>query len=421
MKVAFERGMLYFVTCIISYVIQTLCFSKILSRIDLAAGSTASDSVLNAGAKPDFHVQMTMIYFLSWLLLLPFSNLIWSHNLKLENSLDMTSTVAVLETVLEDDESGEEGEAEGEGEGEEHPTTEQQTTEYRSQQQPLLRKIASRVGYLVRILLTSCLILTVILTYNMSLSLIPPFDVSLIQNVSIFEVVTLSYAISNIARNENVLRNFVVQLFILLNCVLLAYTNATSDFLSGKLSINNITKEVRDPFLFDRLKGGLLTGLGALAIGPFAVICNTVLNKETLINKNSNNRKNLVLISVTSFLILLTLAHSPRKHLEAIQSIHQSSTSRLQFWSYLVAGIVLGTLPNIVSIIKLNAEYPVEVITTCNLAAISLMGFVKWVGDIGQMVVVGWNVVANVVLLVGTVFLYHTLSNTDKEKNAPSI
>lgn len=416
MKVAFERGMLYFVTCIISYVIQTLCFSKILSRINLAAGNYTDDPVLNAGTRPDFHVQLSMMYFLSWLLLLPFSNFIWSHNLKLEDSSDTASTVAVLETVLEDDESGGEGE-----EREEGLSAEQQTIEYRSQQEPLLRRLVSSLGYFVKILLASCLISTVIVTYNKSLSLIPPFDVSLIQNVSIFEVVTLSYAVSNIARNENVFRNFVIQLFILLNCVLLAYTNATSDFLSGKLSINNVTKEVKDPFLFDRLKGGLLTGLGALAIGPFAVMCNVALNKGTPTNKNSNNRKILFLISITSFLILLPMLPSPREHLEAIQSIHQSSTSRLQFWSCLVAGIALGTLPNIVSIIKLNAEYPVEVVTTCNLAAISLMGFVKWIGDIGQMVVVGWNVVANVVLLLGTVFLYHTLSNTDKEKNAPSI
>lgn len=361
-----------------SYIIQTKLFEKIVGRERIVEDSSnqaqASQQQL---VKPNFTIHLAIIYLLSWYLLIPFSNIIWSHNLSQDKEVrdlsideadeDMSTPISLPEP---------------------------NSTSHKS-------SVGSKMHYFFKIMAMSFFLALIVVTYTMGLGLSPAFDVSLIQNCAFFEMTTLLYGVCGVSRNKNVFRNFLIMMVAVVSILIISYTNATCNLLADKLSVNKVTGEVNDPWLFDRLKAGLLCGLGSLSMGPFAVGCNRWFESSNHLEKITFNRKNLFYIPLGSILFLI-----PFLNLNDFSKISEEYLSNGKFWFYLITGILFGTLPNIISVIKLNASYPNEFVTTCNLGAIIMMGLVEWICESGHTVIVRWEVVSYIFLSLCTIALY---------------
>lgn len=258
--------------------------------------------------------------------------------------------------------------------------------------------------YLCKLTILASFLMLPVFTYMLALSLSPAFDVALIQNTSIFEIVTLLYGVCGISRRKYIFRNFLVMSAALFSILIISYTKATCDMLAGKLSINPTTGEVSDPFLFDRLKASLLCGLGNLPIGLFAVLWNRWFGqKSTTMQQQSSH---LSLVGIICIIMLLPFVPGFKVSYQCVQLFNGDEL----FWLTLVGSIFLGTVPFFYSLLYLNRNAPPEYLTTCNLGAIIAMGIMEWLSEPVQTTIVRWEVIGYIILSLSCIFLSMVLA-----------
>lgn len=356
----------YWVSAVFGYVVQTKCISSIQS---LNTNKNNDNNTNNS-----ITVYLTFIYFASWLLVFPLSKLLKDH--KTSNILPVAGTSSRSERT-------------------DAPTTNSSNLSVTNKDTGLFS--ITNIKYFFKLLLLSILVLIPIFTYNLALSISPAFDVSLIQNTSIFEITILLYGICGLARRKNVFRNYVIMMIALLGILIVSYTKATCDLLAGKLSVNEETGELNDPFLFDRLKSALICGLGNLLIGPFAVLYNRWFNteKHTLVKQGNH----LFWIGLINMILLLPF----------FPTISNTTVSLLysgrSFWFPVLTSIALGTLPNLLSLVYLNRKAIPEYLITTNLGIIITMGLAEWICEPNQTYIVRWEVIGYLVLAVCCIIL----------------
>lgn len=253
--------------------------------------------------------------------------------------------------------------------------------------------------YIIKLVILSSLLVVPVFTFMLALSLSPVFDVALIQNTSLFEIVTLLYGVCGISRRKYIFRNFFIMCVALLGILIISYTKATCDILAGKLSINPTTGEISDPFFFDRLKASLLCGLGNLPIGLFAVMWNCWFGQRS--NTIQQQSAHLSLIGIISTIMLVPFGPGFKVFYECIQLFNGD---RL-FWSILLCSVFLGTVPFLYALLYLSRISPPEYLTTCNLGAIISMGIMEWLAEPAQTTIVRWEVVGYIILSLSCLFL----------------
>ncbi|CAL9729612.1 mannosyl phosphorylinositol ceramide synthase regulatory protein Csg2p [Monosporozyma unispora] len=374
---------LLWLTVLGSYIVQTKSFSKILGRPTYNNNNNnnnigninnihnATDDSKDNTIKPikNLSVQIAIVYFAAWFLLIPLSRF-W--NLPHKSSSTENEDVEVSNLNLDRDDTAQESK---------------------------FSVLCSKLKHFSKIFTLSLFISIAVLSYTLALTMTPAFDVTLIQNTSIFEITTLLYGVCGVSKRQNVFRNFIFMMMALIGILIVSYTNATCDLLAGKLSINKETGEVNDPFLFDRLKAALLCGLGSLTIGPFAVLSNKWLTNE----KPSMNRRNVSYIALTSICLLIPFIPKKSSFWMDMNSNNESG------WLFLMIAIVGGILPNIISIILLNKNSPPEFVTTANLAVIVLMGIVQGLSESNETYIVRWEVIGYIMLTCSAIFLFISL------------
>lgn len=395
---------LLWLTLLGSYIVQTKSFSKILGRpthynnndlnnnIKLNINDTINNiqninnSTTDGPIKPikNLSVQIAIVYFAAWFLLIPLARF-WNIPCKIF-SLDTNDINSLSNVHLNRDE---------------FDSNSDTNTNVNSDNGTSISILRSRFKQFSKIFILSLLLSVTVLSYTLALSMTPAFDVTLIQNTSIFEIITLLYGVCGIAQRQNVFCNFIIMMVALIGILIVSYTNATCDLLAGKLSINKETGEVNDPFLFDRLKAALLCGLCSLTMGPFAVLSHKWLTNEKLVT----NKKNICAIAITCILLLVPFIPKQSSFWRDINSNNRYG------WLFLILAIVGGVLPNIISVILLTKNSPPEFITTANLSVIVLMGLVQGLSESDQTYVVRWEVIGYLMLTVSSIILFFNLRN----------
>ncbi|CCD25958.2 mannosylinositol phosphorylceramide synthase regulatory subunit NDAI_0G01820 [Naumovozyma dairenensis CBS 421] len=384
------------------------------SNIPNATATTATGEPLNSHT---LTVYLTFIYFASWLLILPISR-IWNET----TSSSTFSTVSSndneqLLPLSMNDPNGNSSSSLSLDDGD----TNDATLGDKIKKEEEFRVLSpSTFKYVCKLFILSLLAVINVFTYNLALSLSPAFDVALIENTSIFEIVTLLYGVCNVSRKNYIFRNFFVMMIALIGILIVSYTKATCDLLAGKLSINQDTGEVTDPFLFDRLKGALICGLGALTIGPFAVLWNYWFATTTVTSPTSKSVKkatlteqssHLALIGCISMFLLLPFLPTLPSPNEYISLLYSDKS----FWLTIMASVMFGILPNVIAMIELNNYAPPEYLTTCFLGIIIFMGLADWICEPTQTVIVRWEVIGYIMLSISCVILAFTLGEKPKK------
>lgn len=393
---------------VIGYVIQTKCLSNIQSKKEISVGpnGTIATPETNGdnGNSSSLTFYLTFMYFASWLLLVPASRL-WkkmrpmfvsdsdsNRNSQFDNNNSGSVTNEDVDTFS-------------------HVLDDPQPRIPAQQQKQKIISVAT-FKYVAKLTVLALIMIVADLTYNMALSLSPAFDVALMQNTAIFEIVTLLYGVCGISRKNYVFRNFLIMMNAVIGILIISYTKATCDMLAGKLSVNPNTGELSDPFLFDRLKGALICGLGALIMGPFAVLWNRWFCSNISKNENSaivlvKQSTHMALIGIIGMVILLPFIPKfpSRESVESISLFYNDKS----FWFSLLGSIIFGSLPSLISILELNRKAPAEYLTTCNLGVIIFMGLAEWVCEPTQTTIVRWEVIGYIMLTVSLLVLSVTL------------
>ncbi|SCW01580.1 LAFE_0E02784g1_1 [Lachancea fermentati] len=263
-------------------------------------------------------------------------------------------------------------------------------------------------------------------TYFMSLKMSPAVDIAIIDNTSKFEIVSLLIGVCGITSRRHVLRNFLLMTLILVGVVIVSYTKATCDLLSGKLSINQETGELTDPFLFDRLKGALICGLGALVNGPIIVLWNKWIVRgiveasdtdededgiDQITNKNSSVEKSLAInyqISLIGIINLLFLGP-----ILLFNCRHNPPTQTVGFKSaWTIVSVLLGHLPMLLSYVHLSEKSSPEFATTTFIGSIIATAIAEWIGESTMTIVTRWEVVGYLIVSIGAILLASNYKST---------
>lgn len=425
---------LWFVA-VLGYTIQTNCISNILSK-RFATGSP-EDSYSEAGGHT-LTIYLTFIFFASWLLLVPIAR-IWEsavssfstkkvggHNQLtfVEDTYPSSPRSALsADTHIRETQDGNilHNSNAGDDDANFSITNAMENAPYQNLQSFALERsnpssTVAKVLYFVKLFVMALLIIVTAFSYHLALSMSPAFDVGLIQNTSIFEIVSLLYGVCGIAKRKNVMRNFLVMMSALIGVLVVSYTKATCDLLAGKLSINKETGELSDPFLFDRLKSALLCGLGALTMGPFAVLWYRWFQKPSNRSYTPNlspfrsggshstltrSCTHLSLIGLFGMIILLPFLPKIPTSSETTSLLYSDSS----FWFSIMGSVMCGTLPCVLALVKLNKIAPPEYITTCNLGAIIFLGIAEWIAGPTQTTIIRWEVIGYIILTLSCIIL----------------
>lgn len=371
--------MILWITAIAGYVIQTKCVSHIYS-------TTVYDDT-----DP---VYLLFAHLSAWVLIFPLSQLYYylRHGLLFSDQLRICGSI-FSKTARPSD-----------------PELQLQVSHNHAK--PPGDSVAARFAKLGAL----CVLVSVpMYTYFLSLSISPALDISIIHHTSIFEIVSLLIGVCGLASTRRLFSNFVAMVFTLLGILVVSYTNATSDLLSGKLSINASTGELEDPFLFDRLKGSLICGLGALLFGPFVVLWERWVMKRVRDqlrslrlgeqdSERSATHKNLILnfeMSVLGLANILILG--PILFLVCRNNPQRQTTGFKSSWT--IVSILLGHLPYVLSLAQLSSVASPQYATTCSLGAIIMMSVVEWICQGAVTVMTRWQVVGYLVLSAGCLWL----------------
>lgn len=368
---------IYWFTAVAGYIIQTKCFSHLQTR---DKHNNAEDDKSHQGLT----VVLSFLYFASWLLLPALSRLFDGQESLKKDSLPLPLSLSSSSSDLELQTFDEEPEQAGQVRNDQDLKcdTEKRMT----------------VKYLAQLLTLSVLVIIPMLAYVTALSMSPGFDIALIQNTSVFEITSLLYGVCGLTKRRNVGRKFLVMMMALIGILIVSYTKATCDLLAGKLSINEKTGELNDPFLFDRLKSALLCGLGALTIGPFAVLWNRWFNKRSKRATMSEQCRHISIIGIICMAMLLPLC---RSMFETLSKVYNDRG----FWLVSFAAILFGTTPHVVSLLQVNRKTDPEYTTTINLGTIIFMGISDWICEPTQTTIVRWEVIGYIMLSVCCIML----------------
>ncbi|CCK72523.1 mannosylinositol phosphorylceramide synthase regulatory subunit KNAG_0K01620 [Huiozyma naganishii CBS 8797] len=398
-------------TAVIGYVIQTKGFSIIQSKkfmdVDPAKESSAKlNGFSNEEMKRCMTIYLAFIYFVSLLLLLPITSFFTDKIGSMGSGYSRVPDGTDERENMVSNSSEEEYELQNIVSPRPSAlsldlTLQLDTSAAHSQDTAISTK--STVQYIGKLLFLTIFTMIPVFTYMLALSLSPAFDVALIQNTAVFEIVTLLYGVCGIARKNHVFRNFLVMMAALASIQVISYTKATCDMLAGKLSINPSTGEVTDLFLFDRLKASLICGLGSLSVGVFAVMWHRWFGKPSasLIQQSSH----LSLIGIMSIILLLPFVPDLKLSYQVISFYYADKT----FWLTLMGSLFFGTVPCLFSLLHLNKKNPPEFVTTVNLGSIIFMGLAEWLTEPIQTTIVRWEVIGYIVLVLSCIFLSMTL------------
>lgn len=247
-------------------------------------------------------------------------------------------------------------------------------------------------------------------TFLMSLNLSPALDIAIIHNTSMFEIVSLLLVVTGLASRRHLLQNFLMMVVILIGILIVSYTKATCDVLSGKLSINQDTGELNDPFLFDRLKGALICGLGALTIGPVFVLwskwtANAKNTKEGAIRPFTTSRdRNYVsnceisLVGVFNLMILGTALLVCGKGGSGSQTVMYKS-------EWILVSIFAGHLPMVVATVHLSRRVSPIFTSTCFIGCIVFTALADWIAESAQSIITRWEVIGYLMVSITGIFL----------------
>ncbi|QLQ80386.1 hypothetical protein HG537_0D03870 [Torulaspora globosa] len=380
---------IYWFTAVAGYIIQTKCFSNLQTRENY---EDAKDEKMHQGLM----VVLSFMYFASWLLLPVISRLFDDREACKKRyspaPLGFASSSSDLELQTFDEE----------------PELVNDTAELmrnNDNKSEIGNKISFK--YIAQLVTLSVLGFIPMLAYMMALSMSPGFDIALIQNTSVFEITSLLYGVCGLTKRRNVVTKFLIMMIALIGILIVSYTKATCDLLAGKLSINEKTGELNDPFLFDRLKSSLLCGLGALTIGPFAVLWHRWFNKRSKQVTMREQAGHLSIMGVICMVLLLpffpTLAGT-------ISSIYKDKS----FWLVSMAALIFGTFPHVVSLLQVTRKTTPEYSTTINLGAIIFMGIADWICEPTQTTIVRWEVIGYIMLSVCCIMLSIAYYHKDK-------
>jgi len=228
-------------TVVVTYMIQTRSFENIVGREQLVDQDTQQVLKPQSVPRQGFTVHLAILYLLSWYLLIPFSKMIWSHN---ETEDVMNNKNEGLDTEADENDDNVD------------------LSEPIELPQPVStdKGLSSNIRYFAKIFIMAFFLSITVVTYTLGLGISPSFDITLIQNCAFFEITTLLYGVCSVSKNKNVFRNFLIMMVAVTSILIVSYTNATCNLLAGKMSVNKETKEVNDPWLFDTLNAGLITG-----------------------------------------------------------------------------------------------------------------------------------------------------------------
>lgn len=396
-----EYKVLWF-SAVLGYVIQSRSISAIhsnpllLNPKDNLGHSISSDKLHHA-----LTIYLTFLYFASLLLLLPIVRFI--HSMKIpwlslgdqmylddQFEYELQYLIGNNNTTNNERHSIEVNEAVSE-EREASPVYEPESME-------------SCIKYFLKLFVLALLLLVPAWSYILALSLSPVFDISLIQNTAVFEIVTLLYGVCGISRRNHVFRDYLVMMAAVIAILIISYTKATCDILGGKLSINPQTGEVTDQYLFNRLEGALICGMGALPLGGFAVLWNKWINGNKA--HPIELSKHLSRIGFIAIILLSPFTPDVKSGFHAVSVLHASNS----FWLCVLGTIFCGIIPNLLSLLYLNRIRPPEYITTCFLGSIISMGILEWVCEPIGTAVIRWEVIGYIILSLCCVFLSKALS-----------
>lgn len=411
---------------VLGYVSQTKCLSIIQSQLLTRNLAKGNNTLKNPLSKEEtsyiLTIYLTFIYCVSLLFMLPISQFI-SEKLSNAQNINLNEDPESIQTdppFIEMELLDAHSEEHDFNDGTDISTGTNNLIHSSSDSNTNLNSIAlstssssndNTIAYLGKLIVLSIFLIIPLFTYIYALSLSPAFDVSLIQNTAVFEITTLLLGVFNISKKKNLFRNFFIMMMALIGILIISYTKATCDLLSGKLSINQHTGEVVDPFLFDRLKAGLVCGLGSLAIGPFVVLWhhwfikgknvhseNTAPSTRDFLVKQSTH---ISLIGTLCLFMLLPFIPNISNSFQIISLLYMDKF----FWVTIMGSIIFGTVPHILSIIGLTNEKSPEYLTTCNLGAIIFMGLAEWISEPSQTTIVRWEVIGYIMLASSCIFL----------------
>ncbi|CCH62224.1 hypothetical protein TBLA_0G02870 [Henningerozyma blattae CBS 6284] len=411
---------LIWVTTCISYVIQTRLLSKIQSKqfaLHVAAITRDSSKIQTDHPSDDngpnaLTVYLAFMYFGGWLLLLPLSALIKDETrtslLPLGGSSNQRPAAIRSPTT-----SSERGLANGADSVTPSVTSSTSALDIPPTiaEEDLLavdELIIDRYStmstsdvlyYVAKLSFMSLTVVVPMICYNLALALCPAFEVVIMQRVSIFEITSLLYGVTNIAKRKSLFTKYVFMMVALLSILVIGYNKATCDLLDGKIKVNKETGELADPFLFDRLKGYLICGLGSLPIGLFYVFWNTWFNGPDANPKRQGHH--LSMIGLISMIMLLPFFPKFPFYNHKISLLYSIKS----FWLPLLFSVIFGTVPNLLSIIYLNRNYSPEYSTTTNLGSVILMGIVEYILDPESKTILKWEVIGYATVIVACIYL----------------
>ncbi|CCH62837.1 hypothetical protein TBLA_0I01790 [Henningerozyma blattae CBS 6284] len=358
-------------------------------------------------------VFLTFLYFFTFLFIFPVSKFIYkfvniNKSFKKESTARLNATAPITpNTTTITSNSSETATSPVEGESDALPTT-------FVEQLPSLEPATSTsydYEHFFKLFILSILLLIPSLSYNLSLSISPAFDTAIIQNVSIFEITFFLIGLFGQGTKKNIFRNYVISMITLLGVLLISYSKATSDLLAGKLVLNKETGELNDPFLFDRLKGALICGLGALPIGLFYVLWNKWFNNS---KKNictlEEQSKHITIIGLINSIILLPFICN----LSYKNNINLLFKEKYSFWLPILVIILAGIIPHILSLFYLIGNLTPEYSITTNQGTIILMGVSEWLCEPNQTTIIRSEILGYLALTTGCILLSSTFKTKKK-------
>ncbi|SCU81397.1 LAMI_0B06062g1_1 [Lachancea mirantina] len=349
---------------VLGYVVQTKCISHMVF--------TSQQNV-----SPFY---LTFVHLSSWLLVLPLTQLFFRVKYGLVHGRSMWSIPQLSSEETEFD------------------------TEAQEEQQP--EKRFSIWVHAIKIAGLAILLSLGYYTYFTSIKLSPALDIAIIHNISKFEICSLLLGVCGISSRRHLFKNYVLLVTILVGVLIVSYTKATCDFLAGKLSVNAETGELTDPFLFDRLKGALICGLGALVNGPATVLWNKWIVSSFFSDKRQKSRLyhsfmlnyQVSLVGVACLVLLGPILIIYCRDESLLGGFAQNS-------GLLLASIFLGNIPMILAFVHLSEKSCPEFATTCYMGSIIATAISDWLAESGGSIITRWEVIGYFLISIGGVIL----------------
>ncbi|SCU94094.1 LAME_0F06084g1_1 [Lachancea meyersii CBS 8951] len=279
--------------------------------------------------------------------------------------------------------------------------------------------LRTQLKRLLQVVVLASLLIVAGYTFLVALRLSPALDVAMMHNTSMFEIVSLLLVVAGVAPRKHLVRNFALMVVILAGIFIVSYTKATSDLLSGKLSVNESTGELDDPFLFDRLKGALTCGLGALTIGPFFVLWSKwsataqtgpVDSIRPYLTHRERTRISNFEISQLGVMNLLILG--PLLFFSGTNNLWAQCTWSKSAW--ILVSVFAGHLPMIWALVNLSDRVSPQYASTCFVGAIVFMAAADCISETTQIIVTRWEVIGYLMISVAGLLLGRRYLSTAK-------